>query len=110
MMDGMKFGNVVGINDPNPDSPMTPEEELEASALTTADLQFIDECLLSQMSVQRKKVARVVLGTMQEIGERFPNMPDVFYVRRIKHLVDSGVIEAFGNLNQMRYSEIRRLK
>jgi hypothetical protein len=37
----------------------------------------------------------------------FPGLPDVFYALRIKHLAESGAIEAAGNLNRMRYSEIR---
>lgn len=102
--------NIFRADDVEPDGPMTPEEELAAAALTTADVQFIDECILAHTLAQQRKVARVVADTMQEIGERFPEIPDVFYVGRIKRLVDSGVIEAFGNLDRMRYSEIRRIK
>jgi hypothetical protein len=44
---------------------------------------------------------------MEVLGERFPKIPDAFYSRRIKHLVEQGAIGAFGNLDRMRYSEIR---
>jgi hypothetical protein len=43
---------------------------------------------------------------MLEINREF-SLPDVFYGLRIKHLAKSGVIEAAGNLNRMRFSEIR---
>jgi Protein of unknown function len=44
---------------------------------------------------------------MAVLGHEFPGIPDVFYSLRIKHLVESGAIEAAGNLDRMRYSEIR---
>jgi hypothetical protein len=41
------------------------------------------------------------------LSREFPGISDVFYGLRIKHLAESGAIEAAGNLNRMRYSEIR---
>ena len=76
-------------DDKQPDRPLDPEEEAQARLLTAADLNRIDECLLSNTSHQ------------------FPGLPDVFYSTRIKHLAKTGAIEAAGNLDRMRYSEIR---
>jgi uncharacterized protein DUF3658 len=89
------------------DRPLSPEEEARASRLSAADLQRIDECLLSHMTHQWHKVARVILHTMREIRDDFPGLPDVFYGLRIRRLAESGAIESAGNLNRMRYSEIR---
>jgi hypothetical protein len=94
-------------SDLEPDSPLSPEEEAEARALTAADLKSIDDCLMSHISIRQQKVARIIASAMDVLGERFPRIPDVFYSRRIKHLVETGAIEAFGNLDRMRYSEIR---
>jgi Protein of unknown function len=98
---------MTDYDDTDPDGPLTPEEEAKARLLTDADLRRIDACLLSNTSHQWRKVARVIGQTMGIIGDEFPGLPDVFYSLRIKHLVESGAIEAAGNLSRMRYSEIR---
>lgn len=95
------------FDDTAPDEPMTPEAEAQQRLLTAAQLRRIDECLLSHTSHQWHKVAYVIGQTMKEIYDEFHGIPDVFYGLRIKHLAESGVIEAAGNLNRMRYSEIR---
>lgn len=94
-------------DDTKPDRPLTPEAEAQARLLTAADLQRIDECLLSQTSHSWRKVARVIGATMGVVGSQFPGIPDVFYSLRVKHLVETGAIEAAGDLNRMRHSEIR---
>src|SRR5262249_46688962 len=95
------------FDDTEPDGPLTAEEEGRARLLTPDDLQRIDACLLAHTSNQWRKVARVIATTMSTVGDQFPGIPDVFYSQRIKGLVESGVLEAAGNLNRMRYSEIR---
>ena len=97
-----------GIDDNQPDGPLTPEEEEKTRLLTEADLKCIDERLLSHISHRWYKVARVVAMTMQDLQEQFPEIPDVFYSFRIRHLAEAGVIQAAGDLNRMRYSEVRR--
>ena len=87
--------------------PPTLEEEAQMRLLAATDLQRIDECLLSHTSHQWRKVARVIGQTMLVLGREFPAIPDVIYRLRIKHLAESGAIEAAGNLDRMRYSEIR---
>jgi hypothetical protein len=95
-------------NDTDPGESPSPEEEAEIQKLTASDLQRIDDCLLSHVSIRQQKVARVIASAMiGSLGEQFPRIPDVFYSQRIKHLVEQGAIEAFGSLDRMRYSEIR---
>ena len=43
---------------------------------------------------------------MPALRHRFPTIPDVFYLQRIKHQAESGVVETNRSLNRMRYSEI----
>jgi hypothetical protein len=97
---------MADIDDKKPDGPLTAEQEAQARLLTPAELQRIDECLLSHVSHQFHKVAYVIGRTMLEINREF-SLPDVFYALRIKHLAESGAIEAAGNLGRMRFSEIR---
>lgn len=89
------------------DHPLTPEEEARARSLTAENLERIDEVLLSNISHQFRKVAYVIGRTMTVLQREFPDLPDVFYSSRVKHLAKSGAIEAAGNLDRMRYSEIR---
>jgi hypothetical protein len=42
-----------------------------------------------------------------DLQKEFPDIPDAFYLLRIKHFAESGLIESAGNLNRMRYSEVR---
>lgn len=44
---------------------------------------------------------------MVVLGSQFPGVPDVFYAQRVRRLVEAGAIEAVGDLNRIRYSEIR---
>ena len=98
---------MTDFDDKKLDGPMSPEYEAQARLLTAAQLQRIDECLLLHTSHQWRKVAYVIGQTMKEIHGEFPGIPDIFYGLRIKHLAESGAIEAAGNLDRMRFSEIR---
>lgn len=95
------------FDEKEPDGPLTSEEEARASLLSATELERIDKHLLSEASYSWRKVARVIAGTMGAIGNNFPGLPDVFYARRIKHLVDAGALEAAGKLDRMRFSEVR---
>lgn len=96
--------------EPEDDGTMDADEQARAAALTEAELRIIDECILSNTSDQFWKAAKVVALTMRDIGDNFPDLPDVFYSGRIKHLAAAGLIEAAGNLSRMRFSEVRLAK
>ena len=89
------------------DSPLTPEEEARVRSLTPAELERIDQALLSHISDKWQKVARVIGQTMLMLEREFPHLPDRSYSVRVKHLAASRAIEAAGNLNRIRHSEIR---
>jgi hypothetical protein len=94
-------------DDADPDGPLWPEAEAKARLLTAADLQRIDDCLLSHASDRWQKVARIIGLAMRDLDRQLPYLPDGSYTLRIKHLVASGAIEAVGDLNRIRYSEVR---
>jgi len=106
-VDSAEETGMTDFDDKKPDRPMSAEQEARAQLLRSAQLQRIDEYLLSHTSHQWRKVAYVIGQTMKDIHDRFPGIPDIFYALRIKHLAKSGVIEAAGNLDRMRHSEIR---
>jgi Protein of unknown function len=92
------------VDDTQPDDPMTPEEEAAMHLLTPAEIQQVDDCLLANISGNWRKVARVFALTMPQL----PGIPLAFLSVRIKQLAASGVLEAAGNLDRMRYSEVRK--
>jgi hypothetical protein len=91
--------------EPEEDGPLDNADVLAAAAkLTEADRRVIDDCILSHLTHRYQKTAKIVALTMMELGDRFP---DLSYLARIKYLAASGVIESVGNLNRMRFSEVR---
>ena len=89
------------------DFPPTPEDEARMRSLPGETLERIDQCLLSNTSHTWRKVARVIALTMTALEQELPDLPDGIYTLRVKHLAASGSIEAAGNLDRIRYSEIR---
>jgi hypothetical protein len=86
---------------------MDAEQEARARSLTPAELARIDEALLSHTSNRWKKVAMVIYESMKLLETEIPRVPDVFFASRIKDLAATGKIEAAGNLDRMRFSEVR---
>lgn len=83
------------------------EQKALVSKLSKNDLNEIDEVLLSNATSQWRKVAMIVGMTMGELSIRTIEIPDIFYSQRIRKLVEDGSLESQGNLQRMRYSEVR---
>jgi hypothetical protein len=83
------------------------EEQSEiCSMLSNDQLEMIDKALLSNVSSHFSKVAKVIALTMtNELSEL--ELPDIFYSQRIQKLVKLGTLDYQGNLNAMRFSEIK---
>lgn len=75
--------------------------------LTRLRVARIDAALLAQANFQWRKVARVVGTAMLKQSHGIVGVPDVYYAKRVRVLVRRGVLQAQGNLNVMRYSEVR---
>lgn len=90
-----------------PDGPMSPDEIKIASALDSDFIRKVDEALLSHARAKSRKVAFIVGATMMDKTLRLPGLSDVFYASRVKELVKKGLLVAEGNLDYMRYSEVR---
>ena len=94
-------------HDVRPDPPLTPDQAIRVSRLRQEDLWEIDRVLLAQSAPAWRKVARIVGMTIGELSERLPNIPDVYYAQRVRRLVAVGELESQGNLEYMRYGEVR---
>ena len=91
------------------DRELTPDQIKLVEQLTDAEIQAIDNALLTNACDKWRKVARVVGTTMMELPNRVEGIPDVYYSQRVQRLVKDGLLESQGNLSYMRYSEVRRL-
>ena len=78
-----------------------------ADSLSSELVTKIDAALLSHAKKTLRKVAMLVGLTMMDTALRVPGLPDVFYAQRVKALVHRGLLVAVGNLDYMRYSEVR---
>lgn len=100
------FGKSTEV--PTPDWPPTEEEQARIDKLTPEEIHVIDEAILASVSAQWRKVARVVGGAIIATAETVPDgVPDIFYGERVRQLVAAGKVESQGDLNCMRFSEIR---
>lgn len=90
-----------------PDPELTKEQLLIIQNLSETELNEIDEMLISGATERNRKVARIVGSAMMNLDGRVEGIPDVFYAQRIKKLVNEGRLIAEGNLDYMRYSEVR---
>lgn len=87
----------------------SPQERAAVERLTAADVAAIDGAILTQLTDHQRKVAMVVAKAMKatkDLVER--GVPDIFYRDCVIHLASKGLIETFGDLRYMRFSEIRR--
>lgn len=95
-------------HDVEPDPPLTAEQLKIVEALTDEQIAEIDNALLANCIQQWRKVAAVVGFTMtDQLMDTFEGVPDIYFAERVRRLVKKGTLEAAGNLNYMRYSEVR---
>jgi len=92
---------------PDPDRDLTDEEKAIAANLSEKNLDVIDQQLLSNAKPTWRKVAMLVGLAMGDLPDRVVGIPDVFYAQRVRTLVERGLLEAQGNLQYMRFSEVR---
>lgn len=92
---------------PQADPPLSPEEQSVVDALTNADIEVIDSAILANSFSRWLKVARVVGDTVSALSERYPRLSYAFYAQRLRHLARRGRLESRGNLEYLRFSEVR---
>jgi hypothetical protein len=83
-------------DEPQPDPPMSPEEEAAARALSPEQLERIDRTLLSHASPRWRKVAFLVGSAMSKRFDPPAGVTDLFYALRVRRLVELGLLESEG--------------
>ncbi|MBL8182430.1 MAG: hypothetical protein JNL64_12560 [Blastocatellia bacterium] len=86
---------------------LSDEQQARVDQLTSEELNLIDDSLMADASVHWRKSARVVGTAMAMNRDTIPNVPDIFYAQRSQKLVEKGLLSAQGNLNYMRFSEVK---
>lgn len=94
-------------DDLTPDPDLTDEQISLVRALKPETLKEIDDLILSHAKVKWRKVAMIVMQTMRDFESNHSGLPDVFFAQQIKKLVERGCLQSQGNLQYMRYSEVR---
>jgi hypothetical protein len=94
-------------HDITPDPPMSAEEAAVAVSLTAEFIERIDAELLSHARQSPRKVAMIVSMAMRNESIRVPGLSDLYYAQRVRALVEKGALISEGNLDFMRYSEVR---
>jgi hypothetical protein len=89
-----------------PDTELNDEEQRTVVAFSESQVAFIDSVLLADCATSWRKVARIV-GTALTHWPEVAQVPIGFFARRVKALVEAGKLESKGNLDYMRFSEVR---
>lgn len=89
------------------DRPMSAAHRERVSRLTPEEVAQIDAALLSAAGARFQKVAMVVASAMIKLETSTRRVPDLFYSERVRHLVETGVLESVGDLRRMCFSEVR---
>ena len=89
--------------------PTSPEPSEAALSVQLGEhgIRAVDAALMSHARPKWLKIARIVYGALNSGG--FQTTDDVvnLHVRRVAELVQSGHLEAQGNLRRPRFSEVR---
>lgn len=90
-----------------PDTLLDQEEQESVDQLTPEQVRTIDDALLAGCATSWSKVARIVGDAIGKFSEEFPEVSGGYYAQRVIVLVQKGHLESQGNLEYMRYSEVR---
>ncbi len=77
-------------------------------ALTPAVIAAIDQGLIAEISSSRaRKVARLISHFMEQSKSAVPGLPDYFYLLRIEHMLDAGVLVISRDAEFLMQSDVR---
>ncbi len=94
-------------DDAVPPQPDEAEARL-SSELGDAGIRRIDDAIAKSARRAWQKVARVVIDALEAVGFEISDGASIhLHVRRVISFVDSGALEAQGNLRRPRWSEVR---
>ena len=89
------------------DRPLSSQEEQLAASLPVETVALIDQELLANVQTQFRKVAMVIALAMENPQLEEIGLPDVYFARRIRRLVEDGKLISVGDTKRMRACEVR---
>ena len=89
------------------DEDLSAAELKRVAKLSPATLALIDAAIVSQVSSEWRKVARVVGVAMLSMQNLPKGVPDAYFAKRVALLVEMGQLESQGDLRRIRFSEVR---
>lgn len=92
------------MHDMKKDDDLSAELRCIVELLSSGEVAEIDQKLISTCTGEWQKIAKVVGIVM---GKTEASLPDVYFARRIRSLIEQGIIEKQGCIETMRYCEIR---
>jgi hypothetical protein len=95
------------VHEGPPDTLLDAEQQKAVDRLTPAQIQRIDDALLSDCARRSRKVARIVGSAWMQLRDELQDIPAGFYAQRVKALVEADKLESRGNLDHMGFSEVR---
>lgn len=98
---------IMEYDDTAPNPPLSGKEQELVSRLSKAEIERLDKELLANCTHQWRKVAMVIGMTMGTLESRTFGIPAMYYAHRVAKLVREGRLESQGDLQRMRYSEVR---
>jgi hypothetical protein len=73
-----------------------------------ASNEYLDDLILSQAGHRQLKVAMLHVRIWEKCKAEGRIVSNEKFNERLRHLVDSGELEAFGNISNWRFSEVLR--
>lgn len=98
------------MENPITNIPLTDQELNRVSNLTESEIKWIDKTIIACTHKRYLKQARVVIQASEKVEEQLNGIPFTYYSLRIQELVKNNLLESIGDLNIMRFSEIRKVK
>jgi hypothetical protein len=92
---------------PETNPPITADEKAAVRRLTDEELELIDTTILNSVRHDWQKLAMVCFRVHEKLCARFPVFSYSLYAQRIAFLADQGRLEAQGDLDYMRFSEVK---
>ena len=86
---------------------LTSEQLSLIKDLTADQIESIDQTLLASAGEHWRKVSRSVSITMNALLNKVNGIPDAYYSQRVAILAQQGRLLSQGDLNCMRYSEVK---
>ncbi len=86
---------------------LEPEEHDAITRLEDQDLALIDRAILSSLDRNWKSAGFIAAGVMIAAPDEHEDVPELVYALRIRALAEASQIEARGDLNALKASEIR---